>query len=245
MQHGLMTIDLSGNSIKKSIAPLVAAFQRNVRMSDSLSKLNLSNAKLGNEGSSALSAWLSNPNSLRELILRDSNANPLVISFSFDDVHFFFEKNPCQLIGQALCHGSVASLEVLDLSHNKFVKGVSVADLAAFFSTAKRLSAVLLSSTSPSTEQLRDLIRSLSGNAEIERLELDLSGNSLGVVGANLLAIELKQFLSLAVLNCADNGFKVESKKRQKSFCFTSCFSGQGFVHLVRFSDWKRSAASS
>ena len=65
-----------------------------------------------------------------------------------------------------------------------------------------------MAATHPSTEQLRDLVRAVSGNTELEHLELDLSENALGVVGANLLAIELKQFWSLSVLNVADNAFK-------------------------------------
>ncbi len=78
MQHGLISLDLSGNSIKKSIAPLVSALQKNVLLSDSLRKLNLSHAKFGSDGSASLAQWLSTPNNISELILRDTNANSLV-----------------------------------------------------------------------------------------------------------------------------------------------------------------------
>jgi len=149
----------------------------------------LSQFKLGSEGSVALASWLSVPNALARLILSDTQANTSVIA-------------------EALCKGSAASLQELDLSHNKFGKGVTVTDLTALFSTCTRLRRVSLAFTLPSTEQLRDIIRALSGNSELEQLDLDLSGNALGVVGANLLALELKQFVSLAVLHVADNAFK-------------------------------------
>ncbi len=189
MEHGLVLLNLANNEMtKKGAQSLAAALQKNARLAQTLCSLNLSQNKLGADGSAALAVWLASPNSIRDLSLRDTNITVSVIA-------------------QALAKGS-QFIEKLDISQNKFAKGGSVAELTALLVTTSKLTSFNMAGCGPSTEQLKDVLRALSSNSQLEQMELDVSGNSLGVVGANLLAIEAKQFASLTSLNCADNAFK-------------------------------------
>src|SRR5690349_2138611 len=51
------------------------AFKKNVHMSSTLVLFDMSNNKLEPEGTSALAAWLANPNTVRQLNLANTNAN--------------------------------------------------------------------------------------------------------------------------------------------------------------------------
>lgn len=96
---------------------------------------------------------------------------------------------PLQHIAGGLSRGSV-DLCVLDISHNKFLKA-PIANLAGFFAVATKLTRVSMASTVPQPQQLKELLRALISNSALDALHLDLSDNALGVVGANLLALEL------------------------------------------------------
>ena len=188
MRHGITHLNLAENQFtKKGMQSLVDAFASN-RLAASLAYFNLSGNKIGAEGSQALGSWLSAaPNHIQELIIRDCGA----------------ALGP---IAAGLAHGS-RHLCLVDFSLNKFAKGTSVSDIAALFASAAKLSSINLSATQPLTEQLRDMLRALSNNSLLDSVELDLSQNALGVVGANLLAIELKSCLTVATLLVAGNAF--------------------------------------
>lgn len=188
MSHGLTTLNLADNAFtKKGMQALVQAFQKNERMSQTLMSLSLSFNKIGAEGSSSLSSWLQVPNNLIELLLRDTNINLATVAAGLS--------KGCKV------------LRVLDVSDNKFAKGMSVADFAAFLASSSKLGKLILSSTVPSPGQLKDLLRALFSNNMLDELDLDLSDNALGVVGANMMAAELGEANSLASFKCSNNGF--------------------------------------
>ena len=188
MRHGISRLNVADNQItKKGIQALMAAFLKNDRISSSLAHLNLSGNKFGSEGSQMLSNWLGSSNELQELIIRDCAAS-------------------VSHIAAGLSRGSL-QLHWLDCSANKFLKGGNVSDLAALFSASSKLTRIHMASTAPSTEQLREMLRALSGNMSLASLELDLSHNNLGVVGANLLSLELRSCFSLSSLLVAGNAF--------------------------------------
>lgn len=189
MTHGLVELDLSGNAFgKKGLGALVQAFQKNNRTSQTLLRLNLSQCKIGTDGSSLLGGWLAAPNVLQALLLRDTSAN-------------------VQHVAGGLARGAV-ELRTLDLALNKALKGgSSQANLVGLFSIATKLEHVCLASMALLPPQLKELVRALRSNSALEALELDVSDNGLGVLGANMLAIELGGWGALVALKAAGNTF--------------------------------------
>jgi Ran GTPase-activating protein (RanGAP) involved in mRNA processing and transport len=186
--YGLKRLNLADNQItKKGIVALASGLEKNPHTSGSLEYLNLSKNQIGHDGSSALGSFLANPNNLEELVISDCGAN-------------------IPMVAAGLSRGSL-KVKVVDFSLNKFGKGQNVSDVTAFFSSCAVMWKLNLSGTVPSTEQFKDFLRAITGNTLLENLELNISNNSLGVVGANLISKELKQCFSLRTLICANNGF--------------------------------------
>ncbi len=165
MNHGLSVIDISGgDGTKKGMSLFCNALKKNIELSRTLTVLNLAANKLDNDGSTALSAFLSSTNALKHLNLANTNAN-------------------VETILAAATLGCV-ELEKLNVSHNKCSSKLGPV-LRNFIKSCSKLQEFRLKETYIPVNTLRDLIKGILGNRYLTNFNLDLADNRLGTSRAS------------------------------------------------------------
>eukprot|EP01088_Endostelium_zonatum_P003433 TRINITY_DN14645_c0_g1_i1.p1 TRINITY_DN14645_c0_g1~~TRINITY_DN14645_c0_g1_i1.p1 ORF type:complete len:720 (-),score=194.53 TRINITY_DN14645_c0_g1_i1:6-2165(-) len=171
---------------KKGLATLVGSMAKNTGLGDSLKNLNLSNNRLEEAGSVPLAQFLSTAKSLVHLNLANTAAN-------------------LEVILEALSNQS--ELQSLNLSGNKFNPKIG-AVLKKYLSGAKNLRELTISNTMVDVQTLKNSIfKEVSGNQNLKDFKLDISGNKLSVLGANMIAGVAESLSNIKTLLAADNDF--------------------------------------
>ena len=157
-------------------------------MISTLSYLDLSHNKLGLEGITALSQWLSQPNNLKVLKLVNCGVS-------------------LNLLGQCLEKGCNDNLCEIDLSDNKLKPKDDITGFCKYLSTSVGLRKLVLESVAFNAQQFKSILDAIQSNENLENLILDFSSNQLESVGANILSSFLKENPKVVDLNVADNEF--------------------------------------
>jgi len=187
LNRGIIKLDVSNcGSGKLGMTALCNGLKKNVHMTSALSFLNLSGNKLEADGSSALAAFLANPNSVRSLLIANTAAN-------------------LEVIMGAMVRGC-NELRELDLSTNKFTKKES-GFLAKYLQSSTTLYDLHLGNSAVAVESVTEILTAMNANVYLKDFKLDLSGNKLGVPGARALAALSEKVQNIASLDLSDNEF--------------------------------------
>jgi len=215
MGHGLQSLDLSDNGASKTgTAGFFNGMRKNVFMAASLNSLNTSGNRLESDGSTALSAFLANPNQLHVLNLANCQANL------------------GSILG-AITRGS-PELHYLDLSGNKIGRK-EIGQLKLFLQGSSSLKGLSLANTSLTVDLLKEVCNAVFTNPYLQDFSLDISNNKLGPAGAKLLAGFAATMKNVGSLLVADNDFGDEgvcflADGLQKNECLKSLSIGGNFT---------------
>eukprot|EP00033_Pygsuia_biforma_P002509 GCRY01002779.1.p1 GENE.GCRY01002779.1~~GCRY01002779.1.p1 ORF type:complete len:684 (-),score=146.40 GCRY01002779.1:1669-3696(-) len=163
---------------------LVNGFKKNMHMTATLTTLILNNNQLGPEGSNALASFLSIPNPLKRLSLVNC-------SITFDTI-------------MPACVRGCQELAFLDLSQNKIGKK-EVPSIVQWIQSTPALQELKLCNTRLPAINLQPILEALSKNAVISDISLDISGNDLGMKGAEYLEPLFKELKNVKSLDISDN----------------------------------------
>ena len=188
LAHGVVHVDVSSNGAgARGTAALARALKLNAHNATTLVHLNLSNNAFDKDGSTALAAWLAQPNPLRVLLLANTQ-------LSID------------IVVNAILRGCT-SLEQLDLAGNRVRKEDSGA-LPKLLQSTPALHTLDLSRTQLPLDALDALLKAARQNPYLsQNFKLLLQDNALGTRGAQLLAQLAPQNLTVTSLDLADNEF--------------------------------------
>jgi Ran GTPase-activating protein (RanGAP) involved in mRNA processing and transport len=188
LAHGVVHVDVSSNGAgARGTAALARALKLNAHNATTLVHLNLSNNAFDKDGSTALAAWLAQPNPLRVLLLAHTQ-------LSID------------IVVNAILRGCT-SLEQLDLAGNRVRKEDSGA-LPKLLQSTPALHTLDLSRTQLPLDALDALLKAARQNPYLsQNFKLLLQDNALGTRGAQLLAQLAPQNLTVTSLDLADNEF--------------------------------------
>ncbi|EAL61172.1 leucine-rich repeat-containing protein [Dictyostelium discoideum AX4] len=186
--RGIASLDVSNTNCNKAgISVLTNALKKNIKMSSTLSYLNLSGNKMEADGSAGLSSFLASPNTLKTLNI--SNTTPSM-----------------ETIVGALVIGC-AELKTIDISDNKLTKK-EVPHLVRFIGASSTLKHFNLSGTKVPVENLKELVVAITSNIYLQDVVLDLKNNDLGIAGARMLASLATDKLSNVIyLDVSENDF--------------------------------------
>jgi len=191
LAYGVSVLDLSNCAMRgKGIASLCSAFKKNVQVSTTLTRLDLSTNRLEADGSSALSAFLAQPNALTQLYIRDCGAS-------------------LDLILGALNRGTSREIRDLDISANKVTPKSS--HLSVFVRSSSTITKLNVSATGFTAEMFKELLTSIKGNPYIPSVELIASKNALGPNGAKVLMDEGGDMTNITALDISENDFDDEA----------------------------------
>jgi len=160
--------------------------KRNPEMARTLTVLNVSGNKLDVEGSTALGAFLSSTNALKNLNLSNTNAVLDVIL-------------PAAMRG-------CTELTLLNISGNKLTPK-SGPELKKYLTSCSKLQELRMADTGVPVNILRDVLKSIVGNKYINNFYLDLADNKLGVLGANMISGMAGEILTIETLDLSSNDF--------------------------------------
>ncbi|KAK5582324.1 hypothetical protein RB653_003907 [Dictyostelium firmibasis] len=186
--RGIASLDVSNTSTGKTgISTLTNSLKKNIKMTSTLSYLNLSNNKMEADGSAGLASFLASPNTLKTLNI--SNTLPSM-----------------ETIVGALVIGC-AELKTIDISENKLTKK-EVPHLVRFIGSSSTLKHFNLSGTKVPVENLKELVLAITSNIYLQEVTLDIKNNDLGIAGARMLASLAADKLSNVVyLDVSENDF--------------------------------------
>lgn len=191
LPHGVSVLDLSNCAMRgKGIATLCGAFKKNMHVNTTLTRLDLSHNRFEAEGSSALSAFLAQPNALTQLYLRDCGAS-------------------LDLILGALNRGTSREIKELDISANKVTPKSS--HLSVFVKSSSTISKLNVSATGFTSEMFKELLGAIKGNPYIQSVEVIASKNSLGIAGARVIMDEGGDMINIVAMDLSENDFDDES----------------------------------
>ena len=196
LSYGVSVLDLSQCQIRgKGIATVCTALKKNSQVSTTLTRLDLSGNRLEAEGSSALAAFLAQPNALTHIFLHDS-------ATSLD------------LILGALNRGTSREIRELDISSNKMAAASAKASgnqLSGFVRSSSTLIKLNISATGITSDIFKELLIAIKGNPYLLSVELVASKNSLGVAGGRVLMEEGGDMTNITSLDVSDNEFDDEA----------------------------------
>eukprot|EP01097_Dermamoeba_algensis_P006868 TRINITY_DN4285_c0_g1_i2.p1 TRINITY_DN4285_c0_g1~~TRINITY_DN4285_c0_g1_i2.p1 ORF type:complete len:688 (+),score=129.66 TRINITY_DN4285_c0_g1_i2:356-2419(+) len=184
----LSSLDFSHCGINsKSLASFFTQLISNPKLVETLTHLDFSYNSVEN-ASSALSLFLAKPTHLKKLILSGAGVDLDTILLSLDR--------------------GCPHLETLDLSYNKFPR--ETISMEKFLQFSSSYNDLQFSNCNLLPETVRVLIRSINTNKKISNVALNISGNSLELLGANLLSFLLRDFTNITSLDVSDNNFSDE-----------------------------------
>ena len=196
LSYGVSVLDLSQCQIRgKGIATVCTALKKNTQVSTTLTRLDLSGNRLEADGSSALAAFLAQPNALTQLYLHDS-------ATSLD------------LILGALNRGTSREIRELDISSNKLAAASAKASgnqLSGFVRSSSTLIKLNISGTGPTADIFKELLTAIKGNPYLLSVDLNASKNSLGVAGGRVLMDEGGDMTNITSLDVSENDFDDEA----------------------------------
>ncbi|KAN0050285.1 hypothetical protein ACTA71_003402 [Dictyostelium dimigraforme] len=184
--RGIASLDVSNTTNKAGISALTNALKKNIKMSSTLSYLNLSGNKMEADGSAGLSSFLASPNTLKTLNI--SNTTPSM-----------------ETIVGALVIGC-AELKTIDISENKLTKK-EVPHLVRFIGASSTLKHFNLSGTKVPVENLKELVVAITSNIYLQDVTLDIKNNDLGIAGARMLASLADKLSNVIYLDVSENDF--------------------------------------
>ena len=190
LSHGVSYLNLDhGDATKKGTVVLCNALKTNAHMARNLQTLNLSYNRLDPEGSNSLGGFLSTPNVVKDLNLAYTNAN-------------------LEVVLPALVRGS-AELITLNVSGNKITPNAA-AQLKTYLSSCSKLKELNLADTGIQVPNLREVLKAIIANKYLSNLNLIVSSNRLGVLGANMINGIAEEIASIEKLDLSDNEFTDE-----------------------------------
>jgi len=190
MKTGLVQLDASRCGVNKTgMTQLAQALRKNLNMTGTLDKLDLSNNTLDAEGSSALSSWLANPNKLHHLNLSNATAN-------------------LETIVPALIRGC-NEIRELNFSGNKLGKRATQS-LCQFLQASDSLQSLNLDNTSLTVDEMVLIVQAIGENPYLQDFQLSIAGNKLGLLGAKQISALGASAPNIVSINVADNDFTDE-----------------------------------
>jgi hypothetical protein len=191
LPHGVSVLDLSNCAMRgKGIATICGAFKKNAQVNTTLTRLDLSQNRFEAEGSSALAAFLAQPNALTQLYLRDCGAT-------------------LDLILGALNRGTSREIRELDISANKVTPKST--HLSVFVRSSSTITKLNVSATGFTAEMLKELLASIKSNPYLQSIELIASKNAFGLAGARVIMDEGGDMTNITSLDISENDFDDES----------------------------------
>ena len=187
LNRGLVKLNLnscSGNKV--GTQAICAALKKNVHMTSTLLYFDISNNKLEADGSSALASFLASPNSLKYLLLSNSNAN-------------------MDILLSAIMRGC-NELVKIDLSLNKFTKK-ELPTLQKYLTATTLLNNINISATSFPVECIKEFLESIGSNPYLKDAVIYMAENKLGIAGARVLASLADKINNVVYLDLSDNDF--------------------------------------
>uniref|UniRef100_A0A0A9W8Q9 Leucine-rich repeat-containing protein 16A n=2 Tax=Lygus hesperus TaxID=30085 RepID=A0A0A9W8Q9_LYGHE len=227
----LNTLDLSNNPMvdDKAVSGLCTIVTKLVQDGKGLSELNLSGAGLTTKGLSQLTSCLSalHPSTLTYLDLsgcplrEDTAGLCSLLAEPNAIVHLDISNTETVLdsVFGALLRGCSTSLARLNVSRNSFCHHGGASSKKSkemppsfkqFFTSALRLEYLNVSHCKLPMEALKNLLLGLACNESTAGLELDLSCNMLGSVGAHVLESCIHGVRAVSSLDISDNGIETE-----------------------------------
>jgi Ran GTPase-activating protein (RanGAP) involved in mRNA processing and transport len=167
------------------------ALKKNMHMAQTLTVLNLNGNKLESDGTNSLAAFLAQPNTLERILLRDTAVSVDI------------------LLG-ALNRGSCRDLKEIDMSHNKIAK-TSAAQLVTFIKASSGLVRLNLSASALPSESFREVIMAIYSNPYIKSVDLNVSKNALGLLGAKAIMSVASEMNNIEKLDLSENEMDDES----------------------------------
>mmetsp|Transcript_36494 Transcript_36494/g.57264 ORF Transcript_36494/g.57264 Transcript_36494/m.57264 type:complete len:1043 (-) Transcript_36494:104-3232(-) len=184
MPKGLITLNASDCGTRKGgAAGFLNGLRKNMFMSGSMNKLDLSNNVLDNDGTVALSGFLAQPTGLQTLNLQNCGLKL--------DQLFAAVVRGCQ------------SLEWLDVSGNKLAKK-DIGMIGQFLKATSHLKVLRLSNCSIDGDCLRMIISDINSNMYLNDLDLCISENRIGSSGGRLLGPMLQNAIGIKKLDMAE-----------------------------------------
>eukprot|EP00005_Dracoamoeba_jomungandri_P006058 CAMPEP_0174261770 /NCGR_PEP_ID=MMETSP0439-20130205/12128_1 /TAXON_ID=0 /ORGANISM="Stereomyxa ramosa, Strain Chinc5" /LENGTH=1142 /DNA_ID=CAMNT_0015346331 /DNA_START=77 /DNA_END=3505 /DNA_ORIENTATION=+ len=185
--HGLVHLDVTnGNARKNGTVVLCNGLKSNPYNCKTLRTLNISGNKLDIDGSGALASFLSNSNVIQNLDISYCQAN-------------------LDTILGAMARGT-NDLISLNLSGNKLLPKCKQT-LGQFLQSCGQLKHLKMSECSIQVNIVREIFKSIISNVYFSDMTVDLSGNKLGVLGANMLKGLAEEIVSISKLNLSNNEF--------------------------------------
>eukprot|EP01099_Mayorella_cantabrigiensis_P005407 TRINITY_DN4325_c0_g1_i1.p1 TRINITY_DN4325_c0_g1~~TRINITY_DN4325_c0_g1_i1.p1 ORF type:complete len:844 (+),score=211.59 TRINITY_DN4325_c0_g1_i1:81-2612(+) len=183
-QTSLVEFNISGcNLAPKSMATLLGGLKGT---ESSMTSLNISSNRLEQDGSTALTQWLSSASVLEKLDL--SNTSPVI-----------------EAILSCITR-SCPGLRVLDLSRNKLTTK-DFGWMTTFMKASQGLREFSIAYTGISVEQCYELYLSFITNDKLDGLFLNFAGNKLGPLGANMFAVLGEEAHNIEGLDLTENEF--------------------------------------
>ena len=196
LAYGVSVLDLSQCQIRgKGIATICGALKKNSQVSTTLTRLDLGGSRLEAEGSSALAAFLAQPNALTQLYLRDSAAS-------------------LDLILGALNRGTSREIRELDISNNKMAPASAKASgnqLAGFVRSSSTLIKLNISAIGLNSDIFKELLTTIKSNIYLMSVDLNASKNALGIPGGRVLMEEGGDMTNITSLDISENEFDDEA----------------------------------
>jgi len=185
--HGIVTLNLDACKIdSKGFQMLGAALKKNIKMATALTHLNLSHNKIEPEGSVGICGFISTPNIIRTLQIRETLAN-------------------LETVSQAIMRGC-PELRQLDISGNKLTSR-TIPHLTQWIGSSSNLDVLNVSLTNIPPDGLKDILAAIAQNVYLKGVTVKAKSNNLGPAGATAVASVAANLKNVHALDLGDNDF--------------------------------------
>eukprot|EP01132_Coremiostelium_polycephalum_P004857 gene4857-6053_t len=180
----------------KGAVAFFKSFQQNYESSGSIRFMDYSRNQFDRLGSESLHDWL--------ILYNSSNPQPKkpLVQLNLDSTLLDTAK-----VTHAIKQGCVESLELLDLSNNKFTPD-AVQNLCNIITKSDALATLKLRHCGLIGEQIISILNACSAGVPVHERMLDLSDNNLGKAGALIFAPAIKTCSNIHFLKLAQNSFR-------------------------------------